>query len=120
MRQTTSTTAEPKIVVRGADRLAEVWPDAALVPMWTRRASEVGHLDHVIELLARVDGVDTETYRESHGRDTASLNALAAHCEAAIIQAGLFVRGDLTPRAVLDELHRDLARERDVAVLLAS
>ncbi len=120
MRQTASTPAEPKIVVRGAHRLARVWPEETAVPLQVHRATEVGHPDRVIELLARVDGVDADTYRHGHGRDLASVRALAAHCEAAILQATLFVRGDLTPRTVLDVLHRDLARERDVAVLLAS
>jgi hypothetical protein len=104
----TSSTAQPRIVVRGAVRPVHVWPEERTSPTSVRRAAEVGDPEQVVALLAEADGCDEATYLVAHGADVASIRALAAHCEAAILHAALRVAGELTPAAVLSALHADL------------
>ena len=123
--QQSSGKSEPKIVVWGAMGLGRVWPDEIPAPAPRRvRAAEIGSPQAVLELLARIDGVDADEYRHGAGRDLHSVAGLTAHCEAAILQAALRVNGELTPAAVLAGVHQDLARptdrRRELVELLAS
>jgi hypothetical protein len=126
MRATHASTVEARIVVRGAVAPRSVWPEERTLPtpVAVRRAAEVGDPEQVVALLAAAEGTDAATYLQSHGGDVASIRALTAHCEAAILQAALAVRGDLSPAAVVAVLHKDLTahkdRRRELLDLLAS
>ena len=106
------TEPEAKVVVRGGTRLAEIWPgelDRPMAPVPSAQpAAEVGGADAVVALLATVEGVDPAAYRAWHGQSAPALRALAAHCRAAILQAAMRTHGDLSPEAVLAELHDSL------------
>jgi hypothetical protein len=119
-RQPTETQA--RIVVRGGTRLAEVWPAEPLEPVApVRAAAELGDVSAVLELLAAVDGEDTDVYGHRHRHQAMATRALTAHCRAAVLRAALQVEGRLTPAAVLDELHSGLRRPIDPLLeLLAS
>lgn len=123
--QRSTETPESKIVVSGGTTLRQVWPDEVRAPAPRRiRTAEIGDPQAVLELLARVDGVEVDDYRYGAGRDLRSVAALTAHCEAAILQAALRIDGELTPAAVLADLHKDLVqrpdRRRELVELLAS
>ena len=97
-----------KIVVRGTPQLAEVWPGEGGDVRVAAPAAEVGGVDAVVELLASIDGEEPSAYRARHGSSGPALRALAAHCRAAILQAAMRAHGDLSPEAVLAELHASL------------
>jgi hypothetical protein len=116
------TEAQPRIVVRGGARLAEVWPAEPVEPAAPARpAAELGDTAAVVELLAAVDGEDAAVYGHRHRHQAMAVRALTAHCRAAVLRAALQVEGRLTPAAVLDELHSGLRRPIDPPLeLLAS
>ena len=115
---------ESKIVVWGAMGLGHVWPDEIPAPLVPCRTAEIGNPQAVVDLLARIEGVDADEYWDGAGRDLRSIRALTAHCEAAILQAALRIQGELTPAAVLAGLHQDLVqrpdRRHELVELLAS
>ena len=111
MRATHPSSVEATIVVRGATALRAVWPEERpTAALGVRRAAEIGDPEQVVALLAAAEGTDEAGYLVAHGADVASIRALTAHCEAAILHAALQVDGELSPAAVVSVLHRDLAR----------
>jgi hypothetical protein len=122
MRQIRVTEGPSKIIVRGADRLAEVWPAEPVEPVLVAgAAAELGDVEAVLDLLAAVDGEETDVYRLRHRHEAAAVRALTAHCRPAVLRAALQLDGAVTPETVLAEVHSGLRRPIDPLLeLLAS
>lgn len=97
-----------RLVVAGPHRPVAVWPAERRDLAVAAPAAEVGGVDAVVELLATIEAEDPAAYRQRYRRSVAALRALTAHCQAAILQAAARVEGDLSPEAVLTEVHAAL------------